>query len=149
MILLESLLPLIKLQLLMTALFLTEEFTIDDEGTKSQNTVLIENGKLKGFMFDRLNARLMKQSSTGNGRRQSYSHIPMPRMTNTYMLSGKYEHDELIKSTKKGIYATQFSGGQVDITLVNLFLVLSEAFEIINGKIGKPLKGATLIRKWT
>ena len=85
--------------------------TIDDEGTKSQNTVLIEKGKLKGFMHDRLNARLMKQSPTGNGRRQSYSHIPMPRMTNTYMLPGKYEHDELIKSTKKGIYATQFSGG--------------------------------------
>ena len=82
--------------------------TIDDEGTPSQNTMLIENGILKGFMQDRLNAKLMNKESTGNGRRQSYSHIPMPRMTNTYMLSGKYEHEELIKSTKKGIYATQF-----------------------------------------
>ena len=119
--------------------------TIDDEGTKSQNTVLIERGKLKGFMHDRLNARLMRQKPTGNGRRQSYSHIPMPRMTNTYMLPGKYEHDELIKSTKKGIYATQFSGGQVDITSGKFVFSASEAFEIINGKIGKPLKGATLI----
>ena len=90
--------------------------TIDDEGTPSQNTVLIEKGILKNFMQDRLNARLMNQIPTGNGRRQSYAHIPMPRMTNTYMLKGKYEHEELIKSTKKGIYATQFSGGQVDIT---------------------------------
>ena len=96
-------------------------------------------------MHDRLNARLMKQLPTGNGRRQSYSHIPMPRMTNTYMLPGKYEHDELIKSTKKGIYATQFSGGQVDITSGKFVFSASEAFEIINGKIGKPLKGATLI----
>ena len=119
--------------------------TIDDEGTMSQNTVLIEKGELKGFMHDRLNARLMKQNPTGNGRRQSYSHIPMPRMTNTYMLSGKYDHEELIKSTKKGIYATQFSGGQVDITSGKFVFSASEAFEIINGKIGKPLKGATLI----
>ena len=119
--------------------------TIDDEGTPSQNTTLIENGILKGFMQDRLNARLMNKDSTGNGRRQSYSHIPMPRMTNTYMLSGKYDHDELIKSTKKGIYATQFSGGQVDITSGKFVFSASEAYEIINGKIGKPLKGATLI----
>jgi len=119
--------------------------TIDDEGTPSQNTTLIENGILKGFMQDRLNARLMNKDSTGNGRRQSYSHIPMPRMTNTYMLSGKYEHNELIKSTKKGIYATQFSGGQVDITSGKFVFSASEAYEIINGKIGKPLKGATLI----
>mgnify|MGYP001296289277 CR=1 FL=1 len=119
--------------------------TIDDEGTPSQNTVLIEKGKLKGFMQDRLNAKLMKQKPTGNGRRQSYSHIPMPRMTNTYMLSGKYEHDELIKSTKKGVYATQFSGGQVDITSGKFVFSASEAYEIVNGKIGKPLKGATLI----
>ena len=119
--------------------------TIDDEGTPSQNTTLIENGILKGFMQDRLNARLMSKDSTGNGRRQSYSHIPMPRMTNTYMLSGKYDHDELIKSTKKGIYATQFSGGQVDITSGKFVFSASEAYEITNGKIGKPLKGATLI----
>ena len=119
--------------------------TIDDEGTPSQNTMLIENGILKGFMHDRLNARLMNEKSTGNGRRQSYSHLPMPRMTNTYMLNGKYEHDELIKSTKKGIYATQFSGGQVDITSGKFVFSASEAYEIENGKIGKPLKGATLI----
>lgn len=119
--------------------------TIDDEGTPSQNTTLIENGVLKGFMHDRLNARLMKQEFTGNGRRQSYSHLPMPRMTNTYMLNGKYDHNELIESTKKGIFATQFSGGQVDITSGKFVFSASEAYEIINGKIGKPLKGATLI----
>ena len=96
-------------------------------------------------MHDRLNARLMKQGFTGNGRRQSYSHLPMPRMTNTYMLNGKYDHQELIESTKKGIYATQFSGGQVDITSGKFVFSASEAYEIINGKIGKPLKGATLI----
>ncbi len=119
--------------------------SIDDEGTPTKCTTLIENGILKGFMHDRLNAKLMKQDPTGNGRRQSYSHIPMPRMTNTYMLSGKYKHEELIKSTKKGIYATQFSGGQVDITSGKFVFSASEAFEIIDGKIGKPLKGATLI----
>ena len=119
--------------------------TIDDEGTPSQNTVLIEKGILKNFMQDRLNARLMSQSPTGNGRRQSYAHIPMPRMTNTYMLKGKYEHEELIKSTKKGIYATQFSGGQVDITSGKFVFSASEAYKIENGKITKPLKGATLI----
>ena len=119
--------------------------TIDDEGTPSQNTVLIEKGILKNFMQDRLNARLMNQIPTGNGRRQSYAHIPMPRMTNTYMLKGKYEHEELIKSTKKGIYATQFSGGQVDITSGKFVFSASEAYRIENGKITKPLKGATLI----
>jgi TldD protein len=119
--------------------------TIDDEGTPSQNTVLIEKGILKNFMQDRLNARLMNQNPTGNGRRQSYAHIPMPRMTNTYMLKGKYEHEELIKSTKKGIYATQFSGGQVDITSGKFVFSASEAFAIENGKVTKPLKGATLI----
>ena len=119
--------------------------TIDDEGTPSQNTMLIENGILKGFMQDKVNARLMNQKSTGNGRRQSYSHLPMPRMTNTYMLNGKYEHDELINSTKKGIYATQFSGGQVDITSGKFVFSASEAYEIIDGKICSPLKGATLI----
>ena len=119
--------------------------TIDDEGTPSQNTVLIEKGILKNFMQDRLNARLMNQNLTGNGRRQSYAHIPMPRMTNTYMLKGKYEHEELIKSTKKGVYATQFSGGQVDITSGKFVFSASEAFAIENGKVTKPLKGATLI----
>ena len=119
--------------------------TIDDEGTPTQNTILIENGKLKGFMQDRLNARLMNKPLTGNGRRQSYSNIPMPRMTNTYMLNGKYDHEEIIRSTKKGIFASQFSGGQVDITSGKFVFSASEAYEIINGKIGKPLKGATLI----
>ena len=119
--------------------------TIDDEGTPTQNTVLIENGILKNFMQDRLNARLMKKKPTGNGRRESYSTIPMPRMTNTYMLNGKYHPQELISSTKKGIYATQFSGGQVDITSGKFVFSASEAYEIINGKIGRPLKGATLI----
>ena len=119
--------------------------TIDDEGVPSQNTMLIENGILRGFMQDKLNARLMNQKSTGNGRRQSYSHIPMPRMTNTYMLNGKYNHEELIESTKKGIYATQFSGGQVDITSGKFVFSASEAYEIQDGKIGSPLKGATLI----
>ena len=119
--------------------------TIDDEGTPSQNTTLIENGILKNFMQDRLNARLMNTEPTGNGRRQSYSCIPMPRMTNTYMLNGKYEHEELIKSTRNGVYATQFSGGQVDITSGKFVFSASEAFQIKDGKIDKPLKGATLI----
>ncbi len=119
--------------------------SIDDEGTPSQKTVLIENGILKNFMQDRLNARLMNTQATGNGRREDYSCIPMPRMTNTYMLNGKYEHNELIESTKNGIFATQFSGGQVDITSGKFVFSASEAYEIKNGKIGRPLKGATLI----
>ena len=119
--------------------------SIDDEGTPTQNTVLIENGILKNFMQDRLNARLMGKTPTGNGRRESFSSIPMPRMTNTYMINGNYHPDELIKSTKKGVYATQFSGGQVDITSGKFVFSASEVYEIKNGKIGKPLKGATLI----
>ncbi len=119
--------------------------TIDDEGTPTQNTVLIENGILKNFMQDRLNARLMNISPTGNGRRESYSSIPMPRMTNTYMLNGQYEHQELIESTKNGIYATQFSGGQVDITSGKFVFSASEAYLVKNGKIDRPIKGATLI----
>ena len=119
--------------------------TIDDEGTPTQNTVLIENGILKNFMQDRLNARLMNISPTGNGRRESYSSIPMPRMTNTYMLNGKYDHEELISSTKNGIYATQFSGGQVDITSGKFVFSASEAYLVKNGKIDRPIKGATLI----
>ena len=119
--------------------------TIDDEGTPTQNTILIENGILKNFMQDRLNARLMKISPTGNGRRQSYSSIPMPRMTNTYMLNGQYDHQELIESTKNGIYATQFSGGQVDITSGKFVFSASEAYLVKDGKIERPIKGATLI----
>ena len=118
---------------------------IDDEGTPSQKTVLIENGILKNFMQDRLNARLMNKSPTGNGRRESYSCIPMPRMTNTYMLNGNYKHNELIESTKNGIYASQFSGGQVDITSGKFVFSASQAFLIKNGKIDRPIKGATLI----
>ena len=118
---------------------------VDDEGNPTQNNILIEDGILRGYMQDRLNSRLMKTNVTGNGRRESFAHLPMPRMTNTYMLNGKYEHEELIKSTRNGVYATQFSGGQVDITSGKFVFSASEAYKIENGKITKPLKGATLI----
>ncbi len=119
--------------------------TIDDEGEAAQNTVLIENGILKNYMYDTMNARLMNTQSTGNGRRESYAHLPMPRMTNTYMLAGEHEPDEMIASVEKGIYAVNFGGGQVDITSGRFVFSLSEAYLIENGKIGAPLKGATLI----
>lgn len=119
--------------------------SIDDEGTTSQNTVLIENGILKGYMQDRLNARLMGVSSTGNGRRESYAHLPMPRMTNTYMLAGHHHPEEIIKSVKNGLYAKNFAGGQVDITSGKFVFSASEAYLIENGKITRPVKGATLI----
>ncbi|MFO6423251.1 metalloprotease TldD [Motilimonas sp. KMU-193] len=119
--------------------------TVDDEGTEGQYTVLIENGILKGYMQDKLNARLMGVAPTGNGRRESYAHLPMPRMTNTYMLAGKYEHDELIASVKKGIYAPNFGGGQVDITSGKFVFSASEAYLIEDGKVTAPIKGATLI----
>ncbi|MCE2596053.1 metalloprotease TldD [Motilimonas cestriensis] len=119
--------------------------SVDDEGTEGQYTVLIENGILKGYMQDKLNARLMGVAPTGNGRRESYAHLPMPRMTNTYMLPGKYEHDELIASVKKGIYAPNFGGGQVDITSGKFVFTASEAYLIENGKVTTPIKGATLI----
>ncbi len=118
---------------------------IDDEGTPTEKTVLIENGILKNFMQDRLNARLMKTKSTGNGRRESYKHIVMPRMRNTIMLSGNDTQEEMIKSVDKGIFAVSFGGGQVDITSGKFVFNCTEAYEIINGKIGAPLKGATLI----
>jgi len=118
---------------------------IDDEGTQTQQTVLIENGVLKNYMMDKLNARLMGVNSTGNGRRESYAHIPMPRMTNTYMLPGKHEPQEIIASVKKGLYAVNFGGGQVDITTGKFVFVTNEAYLIENGKITKPVKGATLI----
>jgi TldD protein len=118
---------------------------IDDEGTAAAENVLIENGILKGYMQDKLNARLMGVKSTGNGRRESFAHIPIPRMTNTYMLGGKYEHGEIIASVKKGIYAENFRGGQVDITNGKFVFSASDAFLIENGKITKPLKGVTLI----
>jgi len=119
--------------------------TIDDEGTPSQNTVLIEKGILKGYMQDKMNAGLMKQASTGNGRRESFAHIPMPRMTNTYMLPGDDDPAEIIASVDKGLYAVNFGGGQVDITSGKFVFSASEAYLIENGKITRPVKGATLI----
>jgi TldD protein len=119
--------------------------TIDDEGTPSQQTVLIENGILKGYLQDKLNARLMGMALTGNGRRESYSSLPMPRMTNTYMLAGEYDPQEIIQSVKKGVYAPNFGGGQVDITSGKFVFSASEAYLIEDGKITTPIKGATLI----
>lgn len=119
--------------------------SIDDEGTSGQNTVLIENGILKGYMQDKMNARLMGMAPTGNGRRESYSHLPMPRMTNTYMLAGKTDPEEIIASVEKGLYAVNFGGGQVDITSGKFVFTSSEAYMIENGKITYPVKGATLI----
>ena len=119
--------------------------TIDDEGTPSSRTVLIENGILKNYMQDRLNARLMKTQSTGNGRRESFECAPMPRMTNTFMLQGKHSQEDMIKSVDQGIFAVSFGGGQVDITNGKFVFSCTEAYEINNGKIGSPIKGATLI----
>lgn len=119
--------------------------TIDDEGTPTQKTVLIENGVLKGYLQDKLNARLMNTKSTGNGRRQSYAHIPMPRMTNTFMLPGNSTHEEIIASVSKGIYAEHFGGGNVDITSGKFVFSASSAYLIEKGKITQPIKGATLI----
>lgn len=119
--------------------------SIDDEGTPSQNTVLIEDGILKGYMQDRMNARLMGVSPTGNGRRQSYAHMPIPRMTNTYMLNGDKDPQEILASVKKGLYAVNFGGGQVDITSGKFVFSCTEAYMIENGKIAAPVKGATLI----
>jgi TldD protein len=118
---------------------------IDDEGTPTQHNVLIENGKLVGLMQDRLNARLMGVKPTGNGRRESYAHKPLPRMTNTMMLNGKHTAEEIIASVKNGIYAPHFGGGQVDITNGKFVFSASEAYRIENGKITRPIKGATLI----
>lgn len=119
--------------------------TIDDEGEPSQNTVLIENGVLKGYMQDQMNARLMSMQPTGNGRRESYAHLPMPRMTNTYMLPGDCDPNEIIASVDKGLYAVNFGGGQVDITSGKFVFSASEAYVIENGKVTYPVKGATLI----
>jgi TldD protein len=118
---------------------------VDDEGNTTQKTVLIENGILKGYMQDTLNARLMGVAPTGNGRRESYAHLPMPRMTNTYMLAGKYDPGEIIASVERGLYAVNFGGGQVDITSGKFVFSASEAYLIENGKITRPVKGATLI----
>ncbi len=118
---------------------------IDDEGTPTQYTVLIENGVLKGYMQDKLNARLMGMAPTGNGRRQSYAHLPLPRMTNTYMLPGPHDPGEIIASVNKGLYAVNFGGGQVDITSGKFVFSTSEAYLIENGQVTRPVKGATLI----
>ncbi|MGV8839952.1 MAG: metalloprotease TldD [Bauldia sp.] len=119
--------------------------TVDDEGTPSRTTTLIENGILVGYMQDRQNARLMGMQPTGNGRRQSYAHTPMPRMTNTYMLAGNREPGEIIESVKDGIYAVSFGGGQVDITSGKYVFQCTEAYRIKDGKVGNPIRGAMLI----
>jgi TldD protein len=118
---------------------------IDDEGTPTQCTTLIEDGILRGYLQDRLNARLMGVAPTGNGRRESFAHVTMPRMTNTYMLAGPYVPEEIIRSVERGIYAVNFGGGQVDITSGKFVFSVSEGYLIENGKVGAPIKGATLI----
>ena len=119
--------------------------SVDDEGVVGQYSTLIEKGILKGYMQDKLNARLMDTHSTGNGRRESYAHLPMPRMTNTYMLPGEHHPEEIISSVKRGLYAPNFAGGQVDITSGKFVFSTSEAYLIEDGKLGAPVKGATLI----
>jgi TldD protein len=119
--------------------------TVDDEGTPTQQNVLIENGVLRTYMQDKLNARLMKTAPTGNGRRESFAHLPMPRMTNTFMLPGEYSADEIIASVDRGLYAANFAGGQVDITSGRFVFSTSEAYLVENGRITRPVKGATLI----
>jgi TldD protein len=118
---------------------------VDDEGNPSQRNVLIEDGILKGYIQDSMNARLMGVKPTGNGRRESYAHVPMPRMTNTYMLGGDKSPEEIVSSLKKGLYAVNFGGGQVDITSGKFVFSASQAFWVENGKIQYPVKGATLV----
>jgi TldD protein len=118
---------------------------LDDEGNPTQRTVLIEDGILRGYMQDRLNAGLMKAGETGNGRRESFAHLPMPRMTNTIMLAGERDPAEIIASVKSGLYAANFGGGQVDITSGKFVFSAAEAYMIEDGKITYPVKGATLI----
>ncbi|TWI55383.1 TldD protein [Pseudomonas duriflava] len=119
--------------------------SVDDEGTPGRYNVLIENGILKGYMQDKLNARLMGVARTGNGRRESYAHLPMPRMTNTYMLAGESDPAEIIASVEKGLYCASLGGGQVDITSGKFVFTTNEAYLIENGKVTRPVKGATLI----
>ena len=119
--------------------------TVDDEGTPTSRTVLIEDGILKGYLQDRLNARLMGMAPTGNGRRESFAHQPMPRMTNTFMLAGDHDPEEILKTVKDGIYAVNFSGGQVDITSGKFVFNCTEAYRVQNGKVGAPLKNVALI----
>ncbi|MBW2269166.1 MAG: metalloprotease TldD [Deltaproteobacteria bacterium] len=118
---------------------------VDDEGTSTQRTLLIEDGILRGYLQDRLNARLMGMTATGNGRRESYAHLPMPRMTNTFMLAGQDDPEEIVRSVDRGLYAVSFDGGQVDITSGKFVFSANEAYRIENGRIGAPVKGATLI----
>jgi len=119
--------------------------TIDDEGTPTRQNVLIENGVLRGYLQDKLNARLMNAEPTGNGRRESFAHLPMPRMTNTFMLPGKYAPEEIIGSVERGLYAVNFAGGQVDITSGRFVFSASEAYLIEKGRVTRPVRGATLI----
>jgi len=119
--------------------------TIDDEGTPTEKTVLIEDGVLVNYMQDKMNAQLMNMKPTGNGRRQSFAHLPMPRMTNTYMLPGEHDAEEIIRSVDKGLYAVNFSGGQVDITSGRFVFSASEAYLIEKGRVTRPVRGATLI----
>ena len=119
--------------------------SVDDEGTQTQMTTLIENGVLKGYMQDKLNARLMNVAATGNGRRQSFAHVPMPRMTNTYMLPGQDVPEDIIRSVKNGIYAVNFGGGSVDITSGRFVFSATEAYRIEDGKVTAPIRGATLV----
>jgi len=118
---------------------------VDDEGSGTQRTTLIEDGRLVGYMQDKLNARLMNVRSTGNGRRQSYAHVPMPRMTNTFMLPGESDPEEIIQSVDKGVYAVNFGGGSVDITSGRFVFSATEAYLIEGGKVTAPIRGATLI----
>jgi len=118
---------------------------VDDEGTPTRRTLLIENGILCGYLQDRLNARLMGMEPTGNGRRESYAHLPLPRMTNTFMLAGQDDPDEILRSVKRGLYAVSFGGGQVDITSGKFVFSANEAYRIEDGRLGAPVKGATLI----
>jgi TldD protein len=119
--------------------------TVDDEGNPTRRTVLIEDGILRGYMQDSLNARLMKMPVTGNARRESFAHLTMPRMTNTYMLAGTRDPEEIIRSVDKGLYAVNFGGGQVDITNGKFVFAATEAYLIENGKVTQPVRGATLI----
>jgi TldD protein len=118
---------------------------VDDEGAPTQRNVLIENGVLRGYLQDRLSSRIMRRASTGSGRRESYAHIPMPRMTNTFMLAGESDPDEIIRSVPKGIYCVNFGGGQVDITNGNFVFSASESYLIEDGKLTRPVRNATLI----
>jgi TldD protein len=120
-------------------------FNIDDEGTLGQKKTLVENGILQGYLYDKLNAQLMKTNSTGNGRRQSYRHYPIPRMTNTYVKKGETDPEDIIKSVKNGVYAKKLGGGSVDHTTGNFNFLIREAYLIEDGKITQPLKGAVLI----